>query len=136
MFQLNKQEADFLLRSQIVTLRSKNEDLGHISRSQFATLKKGHGKHSKYLPLAFTEQGIAMLSSVLNSDIAIQVNIQIIRIFIKLHEIADTYKEFREKIEEMKEYNEANFLEVFRVLGILIAEDKKPKKQIGFETKL
>ena len=56
MFQLNKEEADFL-------------------RSQIVTLKKGRGQHSKYLPYAFTEQGVAMLSSVLRSQCAVQVNI-------------------------------------------------------------
>ena len=111
------------LRSQIVTLNSgatNNDSL----RSQFATLKNDdaengnlksqnatsrRGQHIKYMPMAFTEQGIAMLSSVLKSDRAIQVNIQIIRVFTKLREMIDAYKELREKVEEMEQNNEATF---------------------------
>lgn len=83
-------------------------------------------------PLAFTEQGIAMLSSVLNSQRAIQINIQIIRIFTKLRRMIDTYKELREKVEEMEKNSEINFREIFRVIRLLIKEDKKPKNKIGF----
>ncbi len=118
MFQLNKDET-----------RS-------FSRSQFATLKKGSGSNQKYLPLAFTEQGIAMLSSVLNSDKAIQVNIQIIRIFTKLREMIEVHKELREKVEEMEKNNETNFREIFRVIRLLITEEEKPKRKIGFDTEL
>jgi hypothetical protein len=64
------------------------EEIGVSSRSQIVTLKRG--ENIKYAPLAFTEQGIAMLSCVLNSDRAISVNIQIIRIFTKLREMIDT----------------------------------------------
>ena len=85
-------------------------------------------------PLAFTEQGIAMLSSVLNSDRAISVNIQIIRIFTKLREMIDAYKELREKVEEMEKNNETNFREIFRVLRLLITEEERPKGKIGFDT--
>ncbi len=83
-------------------------------------------------PLAFTEQGIAMLSSVLNSKWAIQVNIQIIRIFTKLREMIDAYKELREKVEEMERENVTNFREIFRVIRLLIKEDEKPKGEFGF----
>ncbi len=84
-------------------------------------------------PLAFTEQGIAMLSSVLNSERAIKVNIQIIRIFTKLREMIDAYKELREKVEEMEKNNETNFKEIFRVIRLLIAEEEKPKGRLGFD---
>ena len=67
MFQLNKEEFDFL-------------------RSQFVTLKRGRGEHSKYLPYVFTEQGVAMLSSVLRSDTAIEVNIRIMRTFVAVRQ--------------------------------------------------
>lgn len=116
MFQLNKQEAEV------------------FSRSQFATLKRGSGSNLKYLPLVFTEQGIAMLSSVLSSDKAISVNIQIIRVFTKLREMIDVYKELREKVEEMEKNNETNFKEIFRIIRLLIKEDEKPKEKIGFAT--
>ncbi|MES3005985.1 MAG: ORF6N domain-containing protein [Patescibacteria group bacterium] len=114
MFQLNKQEIEM------------------FSRSQIATLKRGSGSNVKYAPLAFTEQGIAMLSSILNSDRAISVNIQIIRVFTKLREMIDNYKELREKVEEMEKNNETNFKEIFRVLRAILSEEEKPKNKIGF----
>jgi len=83
-------------------------------------------------PLAFTEQGIAMLSSILNSKRAIQVNIQIIRIFTKLREMIDAYKELREKVEEMEKNNEVNFSEIFRAIRLLITEKEEPKEKMGF----
>lgn len=85
-------------------------------------------------PLAFTEQGIAMLSSVLNSQRAIQVNIQIIRIFTKLRDMIDAYKELREKVEEMEKNNEVTFKEIFQAIRLLIKEDEKPKGKMGFKT--
>src|SRR6266705_121421 len=66
-------------------------------RSQFGTLKRG--QHSKYMPMAFTEQGVAMLSSVLNSKTAIEVNIQIIRIFTRMRELLLTHKDILIKLE-------------------------------------
>lgn len=85
-------------------------------------------------PLAFTEQGIAMLSSVLNSDKAIEVNIQIIRIFIKLREMVDSYKELRVKVEEMEKNYGAAFKKIFETIRLLISEDEKPKGKMGFDT--
>lgn len=81
MFELTKTESDSL-------------------RSQIATLKRG--EHVKYLPMAFTEQGVAMLSSVLNSKRAISVNIQIIRLFTKLRVILADNTELRLEIEQIK----------------------------------
>ena len=71
-------------------------------RSQFVILESGRGQHKKYLPRVFTEQGVAMLSSVLRSRRAIQVNIQIIRTFTQLRELLATNKELKEKIESNK----------------------------------
>ena len=116
MFQFNKIEFDSLqdsnLKSQIVT-------------SSYGGTRK--------LPFAFTEQGIAMLSSVLNSDRAISVNIQIIRIFTKLREMIDTYKELREKVEELERNSEANFREIFNAIRQIIKQEEKPKGRIGFK---
>jgi hypothetical protein len=78
MFQLSWEEFE-ALRSQIVTLEK-----GNSLRLQNETLKPGRGRHSKYLPFAFTEQGIAMLSGVLNSDKAINMNIAIMRAFVEI----------------------------------------------------
>jgi hypothetical protein len=115
MFQLTKVEMSDWISQNVIS----NPNLKQSLRKQ---------------PLVFTEQGIAMLSSVLNSKRAIQVNIQIIRIFTKLREMIDTYKEIREKVEEMERNNETNFREIFRIIRLLIKEDEKPKGQMGFVT--
>jgi phage regulator Rha-like protein len=86
----------------------------------------------RYLPYAFTEQGVAMLSSVLNSERAIMVNIQIIRTFTKLKEFLATNKQLREKIEKMEKKYDGQFKEVFAVLKKFFTQEEKPKKQIGF----
>ena len=149
MFQLTKEEVEICSRSQFATLNEEVEeevDDGESLRSQFATsnnmiinkdnlksqiVTSKRGGNIKYMPMAFTEQGIAMLSSVLNSDRAIQVNIQIIRVFTKLREMIDAYKDLREKIEEMEISNEANFTEIFRIIKLLITEKEKPKGPMG-----
>lgn len=103
-------------------------------RSQFVTLK-GKGKHSKYLSFAFTEQGVAMLSSVLNSKRAIDVNIAIMRAFVKMREILSANREFSEKLKileaQLAEHDE-QFRVVFEVIKQLLKEEEKPKKKIGF----
>jgi hypothetical protein len=98
-------------------------------KSQIVT--SSHGGTRKP-PLAFTEQGIAILSSVLNSDRAISVNIQIIRIFTKLREMIDAYKELREKVEELERNSETNFREIFKAIRQIIRQEDEPKKKIGF----
>ena len=70
-------------------------------RSQFVILEKGRGCYFKYAPLAFTERGVAMLSSVLNSDRAVHMNIIIIRAFVKLREVLATHKDLARKIEQL-----------------------------------
>ena len=113
MFQLNKQE---------IKLWSL--------RSQFGTLKRG--QHVKYAPLVFTEQGVAMLSSVLHSQQAIQVNIQIMRTFTKLREMLATNKELREKIEKLERKYDQQFRVVFEAIKKLLSAEEKPKAKIGF----
>lgn len=109
-------------------------------RSQFGTLKKG--EHSKYQPMAFTEQGVAMLSSVLNSQTAIEVNIRIIRVFSKMREILLTHKDILLKLEQiekkmlkqdgkMKKY-ENDIRMIFEVLKELLNPPQEPRKKIGF----
>ena len=99
-------------------------------RSQFVTLRRG--QHRKYLPYAFTEQGVAMLSSVLNSKRAIQVNIQIMRTFIKLREMLLTHKELKQKIEAMERKYDYQFKIVFDAIKKLLEPPEKPKGKIGF----
>ena len=71
-------------------------------RSQFATLKSGRGQHRKYLPYAFTEQGVAMLSAVLRSARAIAVNIQIMRAFVRMRELLTSNRELAEKLDQLE----------------------------------
>ena len=83
-------------------------------------------------PYAFTEQGVAMLSSVLNSDRAINVNIQIIRTFTKIRELLTTNEALHRKIIEMEKKYDASIQTIFNKLGLLMADSKKPKRKIGF----
>ncbi len=89
----------------------------------------------RYKPMAFTEQGVAMLSSVLNSKRAIQVNIQIIRTFTKLRQVLSDNKEFRKEFEELKQITDERFQIVFETLDQLINIENRPKKKIGFTVK-
>ena len=99
-------------------------------RSQIGTLKRG--THSKYLPYAFTEQGVAMLSSVLNSDRAIKVNIQIMRAFIQLRQMLFSNEELKRKIEAMEEKYDEQFQIVFEAIKQLFETEEKPQRKIGF----
>ena len=92
-------------------------------------------KHSTVLPYAFTEQGIAMLSGVLNSDRAIMVNIQIMRAFTQLRRILLTNKDLRHKIEEMEKKYDKQFLIVFKAIKELLEPPQINKKPpIGFRS--
>jgi len=115
MFKLAQYEYDFL-------------------RSQFVTLRR-HGKHSKYLPRVFTEQGVAMLSSVLRSKQAIQVNIQIIRTFIHLREMLMGYKELEDRIEKMESKYSRQFSQVFDAIKQLLIQEDESQKEIGFKSR-
>lgn len=110
MFQLNKAEFDNL-KSQIVT-------------SSWGGIRK--------MPLAFTEQGVAMLSGILNSDRAILVNIQIMRTFTTLRHMIAGHEELKKAVDELREQTDERFEVVFSVLDKLLADDKNPKKKIGF----
>lgn len=120
MFQITAEEL-YSLRSQIVTLENN-----------------GKGKHSKYLPYAFTQEGVAMLSSVLRSPRAIQANVAIMRTFVKLREMMLSHQELSRKIETLERKYDAQFKVVFKSIKELI--DAKPKdllrisskKKIGF----
>jgi ORF6N domain len=112
MFQLTKEET--------AALRSQNAIL------------KGRGHHAKYLPHAFTQEGVAMLPGVLTSDRAIAVNVQIMRTFTKLRELLATHVEFRKKIEDLEQKYDRHFKVVFDAINRLLAEEEKPKRSIGF----
>jgi len=114
-----------------------------VLRCQNVTLKRGgRGRHRKYLPYVFTEQGVAMLSSVLNSRLAIQVNIQIMRAFVAVKRMGLTYVALNKKIKEMEKKYDVKFRVVFETIEQIILEMVKaehpisgsdtPKKRIGF----
>ena len=102
-------------------------------RSQIASLKNGRGQHLKYLPFAFTEQGIAMLSSVLNSDKAIEINISIMRTFVTIRQFAVNYTELQNRITEI----EGQLPEIYNVLNYLVEKENKEviveRNKIGYK---
>jgi hypothetical protein len=102
-------------------------------RFQFGILKKG--QHSKYLPYAFTEQGVAMLSSVLRSKRAVHANIEIMRAFVRLRQFLSAHKELKQKLEEMEMKYDEQFQVVFEAIRQLMTPPDPPRKRIGFEAK-
>ena len=101
-------------------------------RAQIVTSSWGG---TRYSPMVFTEQGVAMLSSVLNSDTAIKVNIQIIRAFTQLRQMLSTHKNLKKKIETMEKKYDQQFQIVFEAIKQLLEADAKPRKKIGFTVK-
>ena len=107
-------------------------------RSQIATLNPGRGQHRKYLPYVFTEQGVAMLSSVLNSDRAITVNTQVMRAFVRLREFLATHRELADKVLELERNlgaHDQQIQAIFRVIRQLMAPPKVKRRPIGFLVK-
>ena len=100
-------------------------------RSQFATSKRGRGGR-RYAPYVFTEHGVAMLSTVLNSERAIQVNIEIMRVFVRLREILATHKNLANKLEKLERKYDAQFKVVFDAIRQLMAPAEPKKRKIGF----
>ena len=101
-----------------------------ILRCQFGTSSWG-GR--RYLPYAFTEQGVAMLSSVLQSKRAIQVNIEIMRTFVRLRQIFATHKDLAQKLEELEQKYDKKFRIVFDAIRQLMTAPDPPKRRIGFD---
>ncbi|RUM72394.1 MAG: ORF6N domain-containing protein [Sulfurovum sp.] len=102
-------------------------------RSQFVTLENGRGKHRKYLPHAFTENGVYMLSAVLKSQVAIEVSIEIMRTFTKLREFTLHYNALGKKLIELERKNDKQFQKVFGILDNLVHETQKTDaKVMGF----
>ena len=117
--------SDFMFK---LTQSEKNRLVTNCDR--FKTLK-----HSASLPYAFTEPGVAMLSSVLNSETAIHVNIQIIRTFISLREMISTHKELAcrlSQLEQRMEKKDEETQAIFQVIRELMVPPEKPKRKIGF----
>jgi hypothetical protein len=113
------------------------QDEFDILRSQFVTSKIGRGG-TRYLPMVFTEQGVAMLASILNSDNAIAINIQIVRIFTRIRQMLTDNTELRlaiEKLERKMENNTKNIEVVFKYLDEMLekTENPIPRKAIGYK---
>jgi hypothetical protein len=120
MFQLTLAEAEHS-RSQTVTLNG--------------AVPSGRGHNLKYLPYAFTEQGVAMLSSVLRSDRAIDVNIEIMRTFVRIREMLAGNRELARKLAELENRCDAQFKVVFDAIRELAHPTVPPKRRIGFGSK-
>ena len=113
---------------------TKNETIEY-SRTQIATLDRTRGSNLKYLPFAFTELGVAMLSSILNSEKAIEINKNIMRAFLVLRQYALGFAELNNKLENFIITTNSQFSEIYEFLDELSAHKKeleKPQNRIGF----
>lgn len=113
MFQLSREEADSL-------------------RSQIATLKTGRGQHRKFLPNAFTEQGVAMISGILQSPRAVKVNIAIMRAFVRMRRMLVSHEELARKVDTLEKKYDSQFRMVFDAIRALMEPPKTPRRRIGF----
>ncbi len=135
MFQLTKEEFESL-RSQIETLDSSNS-----LTSQIVTLKTGRGKHTKFMPYAFTEQGVAMLSGVLNSDKAIEMHVAIMKAFVEIKKIVLRPTDLKEQMKEIKERlgeHDGQLNQIYDAMENLLDEKAAQRKwedreRIGFK---
>jgi ORF6N domain len=113
------------------TKRFPNDFMFQLTKAEFNILKSQFVTSSwggvRKMPMAFTEQGVAMLSGILNSDRAIQVNIQIMRTFTKLRHMIAGHEELQKAVDELREQTDKRFEVVFSVLDKLLVEDEKPK---------
>lgn len=117
MFKLTTEEADSL-------------------RSQIATLKTGRGQHRKYLPLAFTEQGVAMLSGVLKSDRAIEINIMIMRAFVRIRQMVSLNRALAKRlaaIERRLTGHDTDILQIYKVIQDWPPPTETENEKIGFK---
>ena len=135
MFQLTKEEWESL-KFQIEAIEKSVP-----SRSQFVTLNTGRGHNLKYLPYAFTEHGVAMLSGILNSDKAVEMNIAIIRAFIEMRRFNIIHTDWMEQIRELKDRiggHDAQLSQIYDALENLLDEKAAERKwedrdRIGFK---
>lgn len=132
---LNEQVKRNLKRFPLDFMFQLNEDEHTSLRSQIATLKQSRGRHRKYLPYAFTEQGISMLSSVLNSEQAIQVNVAIMRTFVNIRKAMLTHKDLASKLRQLEKKNaeqDKQIYTIFEAIKSLMEVPEKKKRKIGF----
>lgn len=138
MFQLTAEEFANL-KSQIVTSSAPVIANQSIARnwSQFVTSSRKH-RGARYRPFAFTEQGVAMLSSVLNSERAVKVNIAIMRAFVRLREALETNRELAEKFAELERRvgrHDEEIAAIIEAIRQLMSPPEKPRRQIGFHVR-
>lgn len=104
-----------------------------ILRSQIVTLEVGKGNHPKFLPFAFTEQGVAMLSAVLNSQRAINASIAIMRAFVMIRQWALTYQELSDKLSDLEKLHNQKFNDIDQVLKYLLQKEQTKTQQVTRE---
>ena len=100
-------------------------------RSQYVTSKKGRGGR-RYIPYVFTEHGVAMLSGVLNNHRAVQVNIAIMRAFVRMREAMASHRELMQRLNKLEKTHDARFRAVFAAIRALMEPPKRPRRRIGF----
>jgi len=109
-------------------------DETYVLRYQIGTSKKGRGGR-RYLPYVFTEQGVAMLSSVLNSERAVLVNIEIMRAFVKLRQMLASNAELSRRLDELESKYDRHFKVVFDAIRKLMLPPVRDRKEIGFRSR-
>jgi hypothetical protein len=125
MFRLTDEEFEELRRRSVAS----------ALRYQTGTLKPGRGQYRKYLPYVFTEQGVAMLSSVLRSQRAIKVNVEIMRTFVRLRRMAITHADLALRLDHLESRYDRQFKVVFDAIRKLMEPPpEKPRPRIGFGT--
>jgi hypothetical protein len=114
------------------------KDEWNYIRSQLVMFKNGQGKFPKYLPFVFTEQGVAMLSAVLNSEYAVRISVKIMRAFVALRQWALNHQEISERLNTMEKQFGQKFTDIDQVLNYLIKKDQQltqqiTRKQVGYK---
>jgi hypothetical protein len=120
MFQLTNEEYE------MIRFNMESTEASYSLRSQIATLKSGRGQHTKYLPYAFTEQDVAMLSGVINSDKAIEMNIAIMRAFIAIKKFLLQQSDMKHQLQEIKERLGEHDAHLNQIYDVPIAIGRKP----------
>ena len=136
MFRLTSEEFE-RLRSQFVSLKSGNEEPGRPNWSQIVTSSRKH-RGTTYRVQAFTEQGVAMLSSVLRSARAVRVNIAIMRAFVQLRSALESNRELARKFADLEKRvgkQDQSIAAVIEAIRQLIAPPEKPRREIGFHVR-
>ncbi|MDD4271859.1 MAG: ORF6N domain-containing protein [Patescibacteria group bacterium] len=138
MFQLTRMEAEYLasegylggaLRSQIVTLKKENANNKEKTGILISQIVISRWGGTKKLPYVFTEQGVAMLSSILKSERAIEMNIIIMRAFVKIRNLIYSYKDLAEKVEK----HSRQIGKIFEILGKMKKTENEERQEIGFK---